>query len=102
MALPEQHKRTERTVERLLKDANEAAARIPKPEFAQVADEKVHVELKDAPITKDPAEVEKMLPREGGMHIEKADGQSADIYSGDEPGAEWLRERDPSYKPNNE
>ncbi|OGG69064.1 hypothetical protein A3C20_04940 [Candidatus Kaiserbacteria bacterium RIFCSPHIGHO2_02_FULL_55_25] len=101
MKFPERHKRTQRTVERLLKDANELAARIPKPELAGIGNEKVHIELKDDAITKDPAEVEKMLPKEGGMHIEKADGRSADMYSGDEPGAEWLRKHDPAYKPDN-
>ncbi|MEK7093581.1 MAG: hypothetical protein AAB927_03810 [Patescibacteria group bacterium] len=102
MGLPEQHKRTQRTVERLLKDANEVAARMPKPEHSDIGTEKVQIELKDAPITKDPAEVERVLSKGGGMHTEKAGEQSADIYSGNEPGADWLRENDPAYKPNNE
>ena len=101
MKFPERHKRTQRTVERLLKDANELAARIPKPEYAEIGSEKVHVELKDDAITKDPADVEKMIPKEGGMHIEKAGEQSADMYSGNEPGADWLRKNDPTYGQNN-
>ena len=81
MGLPEQHKRTERTVERLLKDANEVAARMPKPEHSDIGTEKVQIELKDAPITKDPAEVERVLSK-GGVCIRESRRTVADIYSG--------------------